>query len=105
MYLHYYLNQKYVGTVDIEVFFDTKSTKTLIACSEDCENHLLGLELVYGKSIPRIKRDEAWDMQHGHYSPRGQQKRMSMPAHVFTTRKCGPVLTWSDYDRTLACKL
>lgn len=101
MYLHYYLNEKYVGPVDIEVFFDTKNAKTLVACSPECSDLLLGLELVYGKKIPSFSRAEMFDLKY----MSKDNKNSKMSAHVFTTKKCGPFLTWSDYDRTLACKL
>lgn len=104
MYLHYYLNQKYVGVVDIEVFFDSKNAKTLISCSAECENLLLGLELVYGKHIERFTRGEAWDLQHGH-SRNPRYPRSTMPPHVYTSKKCGPVLKWDEYERALACRL
>lgn len=104
MYLHYYLNQKYVGVVDIEVFFDAKNDKALISCSAECANLLTGLELVYGKKIPTFTRGEAWDLQHGH-SRNNPYSKSVMPRHVFTTKKCGPVLTWDEYERVLACRL
>ena len=103
MYLHYYLNQKYVGVVDIEVFMDSKHSKTLITCGEDCENLLLGLELVYGKHIERFGTEDAWALQHGHHYQRGQQKAMRMSPHVYTTKKCGKVLQWDERNRTLLC--
>lgn len=104
MYLHYYLNEKYVGPVDIEVFFDSKQPKTLVACSPECSDLLLGLELVYGKKIPSFTRDEMFDLKQRILTS-GNKANARMSNHVFTTKKCGPFLAWNDYDRTLACKL
>ena len=102
MYLHYYLNEKYVGPVDIEVFFDSKNSKTLVACSPECSDLLLGLELVYGKKIPSFSRADMFETR-AKVIARGNVPQL--PPHVYTTKKCGPFLAWNDYDRTLACKL
>lgn len=104
MYLHYYLNEKYVGPVDIEVFFDSKNRKELVACSSECSDLLLGLELVYGRKIPTITRGEAFDLYHGG-NRTNPYSTSSLANHVFTTKKCGPSLAWCDRDRTLVCKL
>lgn len=104
MYLHYYLNQKYVGVVDFEVFMDSKHNKTLITCSEDCENLLLGLELVYGKRIEQFTAEEAWTLvTRTTFIKRGTQSHMGLPQHVYTTKKCGKTLQWDERNRTLLC--
>lgn len=99
MYLYYYLREKLVGTVDLDVFFDVQQAKTMVACSPDCDDLLGGLELAYGKKIPRFSRAEMWDIKHGHHS-----KKVTMSPHVFTTKNCGAILHWSNVDKALACK-
>lgn len=79
MYLYYYLNEKLVGTVDIEVFMELKTPKVLVTCSEDDKNLLCSLELMYGKQINRRTSEYA--------------RLVKLPSHVFTTKRCGKVLT------------
>lgn len=99
MYLHYYLNEKYVGPVDIETFFDVKNNKTLIAANTEGEDMLGGLELAYGKHIERFSAAQAYEIRSGAGLTRG--KFTSLPQHVFLTKKCGSVLRWDQMSRTL----
>lgn len=105
MYLYLYLREKFVGTVDLDVYFDVQNAKIIVACTPDCTDLLRGLELAYGKTITSISRAEAWDVKHGHFRPTGWKQAMVMPAHVFTTKNCGPFLKWEEYERALACKV
>lgn len=92
MILHYYLNEKYVGPVDIETFFDFKQSKTLITCTDECELLLGSLELVYGKRIQRFNSEFAYSMGN-----------KAMPKHIFLTRKSGKVLQWDDRNMGILC--
>lgn len=101
MILHYYLNEKYVGPVDIERFFDVKNSKTLITITEDCELLLGALDLVYGEGIQRFTQYEAYRLRQGYNS---QTKAISkFPAHIFLTKKCGKVIQWDARNMGILC--
>ena len=102
MMLHYYLNEKYVGPVDIETFFDFKNSKSLITISEDCELLLGALDLVYGKKIQRFNSTDAYRIRYGRYE-RGSFKPQPFPQHVFLTKKCGKVIQWDDLNMDIVC--
>lgn len=101
MYLHYYLNEKYVGTVDIEVMMASKNRYSLIANDQEGQDLIGSLELMYGKKIPWFSAGEAYDLRRGvaiAYKDAGQR---SLPQHIYLTKKVGPVLAWSEDSRSL----
>lgn len=102
MMLHYYLNEKYVGPVDIETFFDVKNRKTLITITEDCELLLGALDLVYGKRIERFNSTDAYRIRFGR-----QEKGKHLPhttfQHIFLTKKCGKAIGWDDLNMDIVC--
>lgn len=85
MYLYYYLNEKYVGNVDIEVFLASKNSSYLVVTDEKGGALLGSLEMMYGKHIEKFTPAEAWGMRY-----------RALPTHVYTTSKVGPVLKWDD---------
>lgn len=99
MYLYYYLNEKYVGTVDIEVFFELKQKKSLITCTQEAEDLLAALELMYGKSIQRDTLVATYHFLSGPVDHRGQYRQL--PPHVFLTKKMGKQLQWSEWSGKL----
>lgn len=103
MILHYYLNEKYVGPVDIETFFDVKNSKTLITITEDCELLLGALDLVYGKKIQRFHSAEAYRTRFGKPVAKSGKVSSPFPAHVFLTKKCGKVIQWDDQNMAILC--
>lgn len=85
MYLYYYLNEKYVGNVDIEAMLARKVLSALIVTDEKGGALLGSLEMMYGKHIEKFTPAEAWGMRY-----------RALPPHVYTTSKVGPVLKWDD---------
>lgn len=102
MILHYYLNEKYVGPVDIETFFDVKNRKTLITITEDCELLLGALDLVYGKKIERFCSTEAYRMRVAR-AINGAGRVDGFPQHIFLTKNCGKIIKWDDRDMGILC--
>ena len=102
MMLHYYLNEKYVGPVDIETFFDVKNRKTLITITEDCELLLGAMDLMYGKKIERFDSQEAYRLRFGRPT-KGIKMTSPFAQHVFLTKKCGKVLGWDDRRMDILC--
>jgi len=99
MYLYYYCNETYVGTVDIEVFMSMVPKKALITCTQEAEDLLNSLELMYGKRIERCTMQQAYDYSWGNGVINSEYRRL--PPHVFTTKKMGKQLQWSEWDGTL----
>lgn len=103
MMLHYYLNEKYVGPVDIETFFDVKNRKTLITITEDCELLLGAMDLVYGKKIERFDSQEAYRIRSMAGTLRTGKVYSSFPPHIFLTKKCGKAIQWDDLNMGILC--
>lgn len=95
MYLYYYLNEKYVGNVDIEVFLASKNSSYLVVTDEKGGALLGSLEMMYGKQIYKLTPELAYQIKRG-IAPRGSGKTPRLPPHVYTTSKVGPVLKWDD---------
>lgn len=100
MYLYYYFNEKYVGTVDIEVMWASNNSGSLIVTDEKGEALLGSLELMYGKHIERFTRANAYALKQG-IPLRGSNKKFVLAEHIYTTSKVGPVLKWDDQRDTL----
>lgn len=96
MYLYYYFNEKYVGTVDIEVMFASKNRYTLITTDEKGASLLGSLELMYGRRILSFSPAYVYDCRH---NLKGNLNRL--PEHIYTTSKVGPVLKWDDREHVL----
>ena len=92
MYLYYYLNEKYVGNVDIEAMLARKVLSALIVTDEKGGALLGSLEMMYGKHIEKFTPAEAWKMRARESTPWSK----TIPAHIYTTSKVGPVLKWDD---------
>ena len=92
MYLYYYLNEQYVGNVDIEVFLASEHSSYLIVTDEKGGALLGSLEMMYGKEIKKYTMAQAYVLANSTSTPWSK----SLPAHVYTTSKVGPVLKWDD---------
>ena len=101
MYLYYYLNEKYVGTVDIEVMFASNNPYSLIVTDEKGGALLGSLEMMYGKNIPSFTKSEAYDLKRGIRIAYKDASLASLPQHIYTTSKVGPVLKWDTMSRVL----
>lgn len=91
MYLHGYMNERSIGTADIDVVLQMKTPFTIIAHNQDAADHLEGLMLAYGKEIPYTNPEDAYCFK----------MRDKLTDLVFVTAKSGKQLAWDDINAKL----